>query len=204
MWVIESRKDLGETCPLPCWPGGSSFLAQKGLDLWHHPSLSILSLPTTGKKDARRCKRISHWLERPFQKQVQKCLESPKRAARGDPHPFAWSSLGILVFHFMTRLGSHSPSFFTSQCSPRSIFCQKETTTVAGLRLILGAFSCSMNFSGNMVNVLLKYRKRPDGQIKTLIVANFSLDFSFLDKHVYSPLLCVRQCSNHFIKHLVI
>ena len=120
------------------------------------PSLHILTLPTTGKKDARRCKKISHWLERPFQKQVQKCLESSKRAAKGDPHPFAWASLGILVFHFMTRLDSHSPSFFTSQCSPRSIFCQKETTTVAGLRLTLGAFSCSMGFSGNMVNILLK------------------------------------------------
>lgn len=94
MWVVESGKAPGETSPLTHWPGGLSLLAQKGLDSRHHPFLPIPSLPTAGKKDVRRCKRIRHWLERPFQKQVQKCLQPSKRAVRGDPHPFAWASLG--------------------------------------------------------------------------------------------------------------
>lgn len=55
----------------------------------------------------------------------------------------------------MTRLGGHSPSFFTSQCSLRSLFCQKETTTVAGLRQTLGAVSCSMSLGGDRLKVLL-------------------------------------------------
>ena len=66
MWVIESGKDPGETCSISCWPGGSSFLAQKGLDRWHHPpSTSSPSQPLARKMRGDAKKQATGWKD-PF------------------------------------------------------------------------------------------------------------------------------------------
>lgn len=70
-WVVESGTVPGQTSPLTPWPRPLSLLAQEVPDGGLHPFLLTPTLPTTGKTDVLRFKRISHCWKDPFKNEYK-------------------------------------------------------------------------------------------------------------------------------------
>lgn len=161
MSVLARGRPRASQLPSPCWSGVCLILMAKKEEpgKWALPFPSYLTCPSnTPTKKGWRFKRISHWLERPFQKGVWESLEPSKRAV-GEMH----THLHGQVWVFWSFASWHD---FVATASPpaqvgslRGLFCQKETTAGAALRQILGGLSCSMRLSGERVKTLFKHHK---------------------------------------------